>query len=93
VSKALDLARAAMAARRAAGETIERLDPIEKARRNPTSLRLAINAKCWECVGGDGDPNPRQRIRDCTCSRCPLLAVRPYQARETENDDETEASS
>jgi hypothetical protein len=73
----LRLARAASAAKRAAGIQPERLDPIERARRNPTSLRLAINAKCWDCQGGDADPNPRQRIRDCEILSCPLHAVRP----------------
>lgn len=75
----LDKARAAMRARRAAGEEIVRLDPIEKAKRNPKSLRLAITAKCWDCVGGMADPNPRARIRDCGVSRCSLYPVRPYQ--------------
>ena len=45
-------AHAERAARRARGEPEpERLDPIERARRNPTSLRLAITAKCWDCSG------------------------------------------
>lgn len=53
-------------------------DPIAKAKRRPESLRAAINAKCWDCVGAGQDPNPRGAIRTCTCSRCPLWAVRPY---------------
>ena len=28
---------------------IEKLDPIQKAKANPKSLRAAINAKCFEC--------------------------------------------
>ena len=63
------------------GIEVERLDPIEKARRNPRSLRFAINAKCWDCVGAGADPNPRLRIRECPCSCCPLYPVRPYQRK------------
>ena len=77
---ALELAHEAMRRRREAGEVIERLSPIEKARKNPTSLRLAVNGKCWDCIGGDSeDPNPRARIRDCGVTHCPLYSVRPFQ--------------
>lgn len=74
----LQKARAAQQAKREAGK-IEVLDPIEKARRSPGSLRLAINGKCWDCVGGADDPGPRQRIRDCPCTDCTLYPVRPFQ--------------
>jgi hypothetical protein len=73
--------------REAGGVTGPRQDPIQKLAANPTSLRLAINAKCWDCQGGDADPNPRGRIGTCECLTCPLHAVRPYQRR-----DESEAS-
>jgi len=55
------------------------VDPIERARRKPTSLRAAITAKCWDCIGGYADKHPRQRIADCTASKCPLHPHRPYQ--------------
>lgn len=85
----LDKAREAAAARRAAGLPVaERLDPIEKARRKPTSLRLAITAKCWDCQGGASDPNPRGRIGSCEVTRCPLHPVRPWQ-RGDEDDEVT----
>lgn len=83
-SKALEAAHAARKARIEAGETIERLDPLEKARRNPSSLRLAINAKCFSCQGEDGDPGVRIRIRECAVAKCPLNPVRPYQRDESE---------
>ena len=54
-------------------------DPLEKLRQNPTSLRAAINAKCWDCVGMDSDPAPKWRIGNCHMSDCGLFAVRPYQ--------------
>ena len=56
-----------------------RFDPIEKAKRKPTSLRLAINAKCWECQGGNLDPHPRWRIGNCEVVDCSLYPNRPYQ--------------
>jgi hypothetical protein len=65
--------------RAAAGIVTERLDPIERARRNPTSLKMAITAKCWDCQGGDDDPHPRWRIANCTMPDCPLFPQRPYQ--------------
>jgi hypothetical protein len=77
--EALVRAAAKRAELRAAGVTPERLDPIEKARRNPTSLRLAINAKCFDCEGGNSDPNVQRRIGTCASRECPLWTVRPYQ--------------
>ena len=86
-----------MAARRAAGEKIVRLDPLEKARRKPTSLRLAITAKCYDCMGRDGDPGIRARVRECPSKACPLHPVRPWQREdgsgeelELEGDESTE---
>jgi len=55
-------------------------DPMEKLRQNPKSLRAAINAKCWDCVGMDSDPAPRWRIGNCEMRDCGLYAVRPYQS-------------
>lgn len=56
MSTPLEKAHAAMKAKREAGE-LERLDPIEKSHRNPKSLRLAINGKCW-----DGTCGPINRV-------------------------------
>jgi hypothetical protein len=58
-----------------------RMNPIERAQERPDSLRRAITAKCYECVGMDGDPGFRDTIRTCTSLRCPLYAVRPYQKK------------
>lgn len=76
----LEKAQQKMRDMRARGESVERLDPIEKARQNPKSLRKAINGKCWDCQGGNADPGTRARIRDCTAT-CTLNPVRPYQAK------------
>ncbi len=54
-------------------------NPIERLSEKPDSLRCAITAKCYECVGMDGDSNYRNTIRTCTSYNCPLYAVRPYQ--------------
>lgn len=79
----LQKAQAAIAAKRAAGIEIERLNPMEKAAKNPTSLRLAINAKCFDCVGGsNADGGFRGSIRTCPSTRCSLHSVRPYQQRD-----------
>ena len=51
--------------------------------RKPKSLRAAINAKCWDCQGGNSDPAPGWRIGNCVCPECPLYAVRPYQYNTT----------
>jgi hypothetical protein len=74
----LEMAREASRIKREAGEA-ERLDPKERARRNPKSRRLAINAMCWQCFGSGGDPNTRKSIRECTSKTCPLYQFRPYQ--------------
>lgn len=74
----LQKAHRVMAEKRAAGEVV-RKDPIEKARENPKSLRLAINAKCYDCIGAGADPSPRKEIGQCPCQDCPLWPVRPFQ--------------
>lgn len=78
---ALALANAKKAEMLAAGIPVERLSPIEKARRNPSSLRLAINGKCWDCcgAGADGIGFTKDTIRTCTVADCTLWPVRPYQ--------------
>jgi len=80
-SAALEKARAKREEMKAQGVEIERLDPIEKAKRNPQSLRAAINAKCWDCAYGQ-----RSEIQNCNCTNCPLWNVRPY--KKGEQDDE-----
>lgn len=54
-------------------------NPIEKALKNPKSLRAAINAKCFDCQGQDADPAPKWRIGNCEMPDCPLYPLRPYQ--------------
>lgn len=74
MNEALKKAQESMRKKREAGEEIERLDPVEKSMRNPKSLRLAINGKCWDCSG-----ESRKEIKECHIKKCTLWAVRPYQ--------------
>ena len=54
--------------------------PSEKAKDNPTSLRLAVNGNCYECMGGGGNPNFQWLIGNCESDKdCSLWNVRPYQ--------------
>ena len=56
-----------------------RLNPYERALKNPNSRALAIRAKCWDCEGRGADPGWQQRVRTCVVEDCPLYHVRPYQ--------------
>jgi hypothetical protein len=67
--------------RRESGEKIVIKTPLEKAAGKPDSLRLAINGKCYDCIGQDADPDWRGSIRECVCKDCPLYPVRPYQKK------------
>lgn len=53
--------------------------PVEKLEDNPKSLRLSVNAKCYQCSGEDADPSVQWRIGNCEITDCALWAVRPYQ--------------
>lgn len=82
---ALERAREAVRSARASG-SLRRRDPVEKLRLRPTSLRLAINAKCWDCAGGS-----RTEISRCVVTGCPLWNVRPYQRDDGhDSDDESD---
>ena len=77
----LEKAQQVLRERREAGIKIEIKNPIEKAASRPDSLRLAINAKCYDCIGQDADPDWRGSIRNCVCTDCSLFPVRPYQKK------------
>lgn len=78
-SEALKKAHVKMAELRATGWKPEHLDPVEKARRNPKSMKLAIRANCYLCMGGGSDAGVRIRVRDCSVTACMLRAFRPWQ--------------
>ncbi|PPC84711.1 MAG: hypothetical protein CTY38_01295 [Methylotenera sp.] len=76
----LQKAQARIAEMRASGEfNVVRLDPVEKAKANPKSLRAAITAHCFTCCGGGADPGVRQSVRDCKVTACSLHVLRPWQ--------------
>lgn len=54
---------------------------VKKSEADPKSLRLAINAACFQCLGGTEDsmPDPgwREDIRSCSVTTCALNKVRP----------------
>ena len=52
------------------------IDPIEKARQNPKSLRTAINAKCYDCCCYQ-----KVEVKYCTAVGCPLHHLRPWQSK------------
>lgn len=51
--------------------------PVEKLAENPKSLRLAVNAMCFQCMGCSS--TSAADIRGCTSPKCALFEVRPYQ--------------
>lgn len=71
--------------------TERKYNPIARAKEHPKkSLRLCINAKCWECMGGGDEVGTSRLIRECSSLGCPLWPVRPYQKRAdapVEDDD------
>lgn len=79
MNSALEKARQKKLELKSQGISLPIKNPIEKARDNPTSLRLAINGNCFSCVGQDHDPNWRDRVRDCPCKDCSLYPVRQFQ--------------
>jgi hypothetical protein len=60
-----------------------RPNPATRLKKNPKSLRLAIDAKCWDCSGGGADVGTLEEIRNCIVTLCPLWPVRPYQKKRT----------
>ena len=78
---ALEAAKAARLARQEAGIKVVVKNPSEKLATNPKSMRLSINAMCWDCQGAGLDPGTKQAIGDCTFKDCGLYQVRPYQKR------------
>lgn len=69
---------------------------IVRAKRNPTSLKTAIGAMCFHCMGGTEDSLPdagwKTLIRTCTAPDCPLYDHRPYKISE-DDGEEAEAAA
>lgn len=71
-------AKAALQRYHESGQKAERKNPLEKLDLNRTSLRLAVNARCYQCMGENHDPGVNKRIADCNSEHCALYHVRPY---------------
>ncbi len=54
------------------------LNPIDKARQNPNSLRLAINAYCFDCCCYQ-----KSEVKHCTAANCSFHHLRPWQSKKT----------
>jgi len=74
----INAAVAARKARIAAGLPAYRT-PGEVATANPKSLRAALDAMCWECLGSGDDAGWKWGIGNCTSPQCSLFTLRPYQ--------------
>lgn len=72
-STALERAREASAALRAAGVKITQKNPVERRADLPSSLHRAVSARCWQCEG-DEDAGIRWRIGNCLVSDFALHA-------------------
>ena len=86
-SSPLDKARLKKTELEAAG-LLRRLSPVEKARADPRSLRKAVTAFCYECVGGDDEPGARKEVTNCTAKGCHLYPIRPWQQNDEADGNE-----
>jgi hypothetical protein len=54
------------------------ITPIQRAKLNPKSLRLAVNAQCYDCIYDKSDAGTwRQQVEACPSINCPLYRQRP----------------
>lgn len=75
----LAMAHEKMAEKRAAGWKPVVLNPVEKAKANPGSVKMAVKAHCWTCSGAGADPGVKLQVRDCGVKTCNLWPHRPWQ--------------
>jgi hypothetical protein len=73
------MSTALQAARKAREENgTEYLNPQEKFERKATR-KTAIDAKCFDCIGGGYDLGWRWSIGNCVSPDCSLYPFRPFQ--------------
>jgi hypothetical protein len=54
------------------------ITPLQRAKLNPKSLRLAVNAQCYDCIYDKSDVGTwRQQVAACPSANCPLYCQRP----------------
>jgi hypothetical protein len=71
---------------------MSKFNPILRYMKNPSSRKLAINAKCAECFGCTPDhleKGFKDSISSCSSESCPLHRFRPYQANKSLNSQKT----
>jgi hypothetical protein len=57
---------------------VKALTPIQRARLQPNSLTLAINAQCYDCIYDKSDVDSwRQQVAACPSASCLLYCQRP----------------
>jgi hypothetical protein len=57
---------------------VKTITPIQRARLHPKSLRLAVNAQCYDCIYDKSDIGTwRQQVEACPSINCPLYCQRP----------------
>ena len=70
--------KALLAARQAIKEKgVVCLNPQEKFEQKSTR-KTAIDAFCFQCMGGEGEVGIKWSIGNCTTSSCPLYEYRPF---------------
>lgn len=78
----LALARAKAKELRESGQLKKRvLNPAARFAEKPT-LRRAVAAMCFRCVGSGYDSTWRNDIKRCSIQDCPLWQYRPYQSKD-----------
>jgi hypothetical protein len=64
---------------------VKTITPIQRARLHPKSLRLALNAQCYDCIYDKSDVGTwRQQVAACPSINCPLYCQRPKAASKGE---------
>ena len=59
---------------------IQEKTPGERLAEKPKSRKLAMEAMCWDCQGGDhADNGWKWQIGNCLSDTCPIWNFRPYQ--------------
>jgi hypothetical protein len=57
---------------------VKTITPIQRARLHPKSLRLAVNAQCYDCIYDKSDIGTwRQQVAACPSINCSLYCQRP----------------
>jgi hypothetical protein len=82
---------------REAGIKIEpEMNWVRKSKADPKSLRKAINAMCYQCIGGTEadapDPGWQKMISSCTAPGCALFNQRPCQTTSAGLKEEDQAA-